>query len=196
MLNYEVPPEQVRESLRRPLEELTFFVEQELKRNKKHALEANSLEEIIDDTVVDITEQLKNELEENQGASWMFQLPEETTTAFLNILINRVESTDIFSSRGYNLADTPFAAGKKALLEWEKTAQEKCAELFGEDVARNLPPGSSDNVMWTVFRNPQFINSYLSLPRLKELLDECTDEDLVTVRRDVLAGRELVRRPG
>lgn len=63
-------------------------------------------------------------------------------------------------------------------MGWEQTAQEKCAELFGEDVARNLAPGSPDSTMWAVFRNPQLINSYLSLPRLKAVVDECTVEDL------------------
>ena len=103
---------------------------------------------------------------------------------------------DTSSSSGYNLTDTPFAEGKEAFLRWEQTAQEKCAELFGEEVAHKLSPGNADNMIWTVFRNPEFINSYSSLPRLKAVLDECTEEDLAAVRRDAQAGRELVRRLG
>lgn len=189
LLDYDVPPERVRDSLRRPLEDFVSLIE-ELHNLKPGA----NLEDVIDDAADAATQDLTREVGEHEAALWMFQLPQETTAAFLNILINRVESTDIFSSRGYNLTDTPFAEGKEALLRWEQTAQDKCAELFGEEAARNLPPGSSDNVMWTVFRNPQFINSYLSLPRLKAVLDDCTDEDLAAVRRDARAGRELVRR--
>jgi hypothetical protein len=189
LLDYDVPPERVRDSLRRPLEDFVGSIED--LRNWKPDV---NLEDVIDDAADAAAQDIAREAAEHQSALWMFQLPEETTAAFLNILINRVESTDIFASRGYNLTDKPFAEGKKALLKWEQTAQEKCVELFGEDTARNLPPGSSDNMMWMVFRNPQFINSYLSLPRLKAVLDECTDEDLATIRRDAQAGRELVRR--
>ena len=189
LLGYDIPPERVRESLRRPLEDFVSSIED--LRDGRPGL---SLEDVIDDAADAAAQDLTREAAEHQAALWMIQLPEETAAALLNILVNRVESTDIFASRGYNVTDTPFAEGKEAFLEWEKTAQEKCAGLFGEDVASKLTPGSSDNALWMVFRNPQFINSYLSIPHLKAVLNECTDEDLATVRRDMQAGRELVRR--
>lgn len=179
----------MREALRRPLEEFVGSI-----KDLRDGRPGVGLEDVIDDAADAAVQDLTREAADNQAALWMFQLPEETAAAFLNILVNRVESTDIFSSSGYNLIDTPFAKGKEAFLRWEQTAQEKCAELFEEEVARKLSPGKADNVMWTVFRNPECINSYLSLPRLKAVLDECTDEDLAAVRRDMKAGRELGER--
>lgn len=195
MLGYDIPLEDVWGSLHRPLEELTRSIQKELKRKKKHAIDATSLEEIIDDAVVDVTEHLKKETEENQVASLMFQAPQTSMAAFLNILINRVESTDVLStSRGYNLEETEFHESKKAYIDWEQTATQKCAELFGEEAAGNLAAGNPNNMMRTLFNNPQFINKYLSLPRFMEVLEECTGDDLMAVRRDVRMGREIVMR--
>jgi hypothetical protein len=195
ILGYDIPLEDVWESLYWPLEAIDGAIEQELKRKKKHEVEANSLEEIIDDAVVDAAEHLKKELEENQVASWMFQVPQTSMAASLNILLNRVESKSVLAAnRGYNLEDTEFREGKDAYIEWKRAAAQKCAELFGDDVAEKLSAENPNDTMLKLFNSPQFINKYLSLPRFLEVLGECTYEDLIAVRRDVQVGREAVIR--
>lgn len=194
-LGYDIPLEDVWGSLYRPLEELSGAIEEELERKKEHAVEANSLEEIIDDAVVDVTEHLKKELGENQVASLMFQVPQASMTAFLNVLFNRVESKSVLAATGgYNLEESEFREGKDAYTEWKKAVTQKCAELFGDEVAGKLAAENPNDTMLTLFNNPQSINRYLSLPRFLEVLGECTYEDLIAVRRDVQAGREVVMR--
>lgn len=193
MLDYNIPLEDVWESLYRPLEALNGAIEEELERKKEHVVEANSLEEIIDDAVVDVTEHLKKELGENQVASLIFQVPQTSMTAFLNILLNRVESKSVLAATcGYNLEETEFREGKDAYTEWKKAATQKCAELFGDEVAGKLAAENPNDTMLTLFNNPQSINRYLSLPRFLEVLGECTYEDLIAVRRDMQVGREVV----
>lgn len=195
MLGYDITLEDVWESLNRPLEELNGTIEEELERKKEHVVEANSLEEIIDDTVVDVAEHLKKELEENQVASWMFQVPQTSMAAFLNILLNRVESKSVLAANcGYNLEEAEFREGKNAYIDWKSAAAQKCAELFGDDVAGKLAAENPNDTMLMLFNNPQVINKYLSLPRFLEVLGECTYEDLIAVRRDVQVGREAVMR--
>jgi hypothetical protein len=116
MLGYDIPSEHVWASLYWPLKELSSSIDKELNKKKGSEIEATSLEEIIDDTVVDVTEYLKKETEENPVASLIFQVPQTSMAAFLNILINQVVHTKVSStSNGYNLeeleSDTPAKGG-------------------------------------------------------------------------------------
>jgi hypothetical protein len=169
MLGYPVPLERVRGALRRPLDQASREVEVEIDGR-------SATEDVIDEEMYKFTEAVQ------RTNMKLFDVPKEILEAFANLFLNS----------NYNLVDAPFEDGLEALERLDQTIQQKCEKIFGDEVAEKASLRKPDDAIWTAFTHAPFINKYLSLRPLKEAVDECTDEDLMVVQRDLRVGREMV----
>ena len=116
-----------------------------------------------------------------QRANWnVLDIPPEVLAAMMNILLNSA----------YNMEDEPFENAVDSLGEWERNFQQRCFEFLDDakavSRAEQLPNESG------IFRHAGFVNNFLSVPHLRQVVTECTDEDLLAVDKDVSWLREIV----
>lgn len=88
--------------------------------------------------------------------------------------------------------DVPFQDGVEALRNYERMFQENFSEMCGDVGTDDIPPAGPDDGVKAVFMHATFINEFFSLQRLKPAVDDCTDEDLAAVQRDLWVMREIV----
>lgn len=170
MLGYPIPLEFVREALHRPLREMALAIERE-------AQTPGDLEDIIDDAASRFGHKLARANQE------LLQMPEEALAAAINILF----------TPEYDLTDHPFQAGLHALQELDSRLRSKHAIRFDtiQDEERGGTASDSQNDN-PLFAHAGFFKRYLSLHELKRAVDDCTNDDLLVVKRDLAVVRELV----
>jgi hypothetical protein len=168
LLGYPVPLTRVREALRRPLEEAVCGVEAE-------AASGGELEDIIGDAAYSYAKDV-----ERTGAE-VFQIPQDALEGFINILFNR----------GYDLTDAAFEFAVEAQREYERAHRERHAAALAAEGADPSYLSRQNDGFASFFTHAQFIKEYLSLHQLKRAVDECTDEDLRAVERDLGMLREM-----
>jgi len=165
----------VRLALSQPLDAMTRSIETEAGSPKE-------LEDLIGDAAFDFSKDLE------RANIALLQVPQDTLEAFSNLFMNS----------GYGAEDIPFEEdypfldGVEALQDYERMFQEKFAEIFGDAVANDTQPAGPEDGVNVVFTHATFINKFFSLQRLKPAVDECTDEDLAAVGRDLEVMREIV----
>lgn len=169
MLNYPIPPKRLRDALSGPLDQAVRDAEVEVDGR-------SAVEDEIDDAAYQISGAIE------RANMKIFEVPPDALAALTNILMNS----------SYNLNDQPFQDGVEALEKWDQTFQERCTEIFGEEVGQNISLRRPNDTMWTIFTHAPFINEYLTVQSLKQAVDECRDEDLEVVQRDLQVGREIV----
>ena len=167
LLGFPIPLNRIREGLAKPLETTATDVACRIDGR-------NSIEDVIDDAAYEFSEGVKR-------ANWnVLDMPEEVIAAILNILFNST----------YNLIDEPFEHAVDSVGEWERKFQQKCLEFLedSKSVARaeQLPNESG------VFRHAQFVNDFLSIPHLRQVVSECADEDLIAIGKDIAIAREIM----
>lgn len=166
MLGYPVPLEHVRRALGEPLDSITrMFME---------VGSAGELEDLIGDAAYDYAREMA------RAGAKLFEVPQAVMEAALNLIFNE----------GYDLSDAPFEDGVSALEEFDrKTSEEQSAML----AARGVEPSETrrGGSLGNLFRYAPFIKECLSVPRLKQAVDESTEEDWLAVERDVDLLREM-----
>lgn len=164
MLGYTVPLVRVRQALSEPLNYITRSIETEVESS-------GDLEDLIGDVAYDMTEKMKR-MEVD-----LMQVPQEAYEAIVNVLFNK----------NYDLTDAPFEDAVEALKNWMQSVQRS----KGEDVAGDaVTPRQTDGAESLLAYAP-FVKEFLSAHQLKRAVDECTEDGLHVVGRDLDAVREI-----
>jgi hypothetical protein len=167
ILGYPIPLTRIRAGLSKPLDTTTKDLACEIN-------EGISVEDYIDDVTYEFSEGVKR-------ANWnVLDMPQETLAAVLNILLNSA----------YDMKDQPFEDGVQSLGAWERIFQQKCLDLL--DDARLVSNAEQVPSESGIFRHAEFVHEYLSVPHLRQVINECTDEDLLAVGNDLRVGREII----
>lgn len=164
---FPIPLTRIREALMKPLVTASDDATYEIDGR-------NAIEDYIDDAAYEFSHGMKR-------ANWnVLDMPPETLAAILNILLNST----------YNMKDQPFEDGVEAIGEWERNFQTKCFELLDDaklvSNAEQIPNESG------IFKHAEFVHEFLSIPRLRQVVSECTDTDLLTVSDDLRVSREII----
>jgi hypothetical protein len=164
-LGFPIPSARIRPALTQPL--VTAAKDLYVQEDGRSATE-----DVIDQAVADISPLLgrKNPL---------FNVPDDSLAAVMNVLANTE----------YNFGDQPYEDGVVKLQEWERSFAQRCETLVADGVPINPEVVADGN---NIFAKAPFINQYLSLPRLMDAAQNCTDEELVAVQRDLQLGREIL----
>lgn len=132
----------------------------------------NAVEDLIDEQVAKICPVVKRKIP-------FFDMPEESLAAIINVIANPE----------YAFWDEPYEDGVIKLREWEVSFAQRCRERLGNGVEINRDVVANDN---DIFKNARFINRYLSLPNLLAVMQDCANEELQVVQRDLQVGREIL----
>jgi hypothetical protein len=127
---------------------------------------------MIDQSVADLSPFMQRHMP-------FFDVPDESLAAILNVIANPQ----------YAFWDQPYEEGVSKLKEWESSFAQRCQVLLGEGIVIDPKIVGDDN---NIFANAPFINRYLSLPPLAAAAQDCTDEELMVVQRDLRIGRQLL----
>jgi hypothetical protein len=164
-LGFPIPSERVRPALIQPL--LTTVTDFNVQEDGRSAIE-----DLIDQSVADISPLIKAKIP-------LLDVPDETLSAVVNVLANPE----------YDFTDQPYEDGVSELKIWERSFAQRCQELLKDSVTID-PEVVGDNN--NIFANAPFINKYLSLPRLVEATQNCSDAALLAVQRDLQFGRQIL----
>lgn len=168
MLGYHIPLDRVRQALSEPFQNMTEIIEAE-------AVSSGELYDLIGDAAYECVKGAASE------GGKLLAMPQDALETLLNILFNP----------GYDLSDTPFEEGVEAMREYERAMQEAhlaamAAKGFETDLTRE------DDTSGGFFKHAPLVKEFFSLYQLKRAVDECSDEDLLAVERDVDIMREAV----
>jgi len=169
MLGYYVPLRRVRQALSEPLEQLTQAIEGEVNSS-------GELEDMIGDAAYEYAKKVARE-----GVK-LLEMPQDSIEAFLNVFFNPA----------YNLSDAPFEDAVEALREHEREVLEEHVAALCTKGLEIDPTRQNDRDPGGIFKHAPLVKEYFSLYQLKCAVDECTDEDLRAVERDVDIMREAV----
>lgn len=179
MLGYDIPLERMREALRDPVEGFTHALEAEVASMKDAGVE-----DVLDEAAVELAQTIDRE-ERGPDGSAMFRVPADSLKVLLNIFFNHVTSGDVLVGRDYNLTDVPFEDGLEALRTWEQEFKGQRGELLDDHLIARGSVEQPGDMLRMIFTHAQFINEHMSVPRLKAVLDECTEDDLAAIRHDL-----------
>ena len=103
---------------------------------------------------------------------------------------------NVFFNQGYDLTDGAFELGAEELKKYESAIQQRCAAAFASEGLADVDLARHDSSLMGFFDRAPFIKQYFSLHQLKLAVDECTDDDLRAVQRDLccLRGMALLVR--
>jgi len=170
MLGYPVPLTHVRAALCKPLNATVCAIESAV-------ITSGEIEDIIGDEAYNIIQKMERVKVE------ALQLPQEAIEACVNIFFNE----------GYDLSDATFQHAVEEQHAWDEIIQQMrfsmCDAQGGRDI--DASPSNNSNSLDTLFANAPFFKKYLSLPRLKRAVCECTDDDLQMVEADLRIMREV-----
>ena len=164
-MGFAIPLERVRPSLLQPL--LTAAQDFDVQENGRSAVE-----DVIDQSVADLSPLIERHIP-------FFDVPDDSLAAVINVMANP----------HYAFWDQPYEDGVSKLKEWESTFAQRCQKLLGESIVIDPKVMGDDN---NIFANAPFINRYLSLPHLVAAAQDCTDEELMVVQRDLRIARQLL----
>lgn len=162
MLGFEIPLWRIREIISRPLDIASREIEVEMEGR-------SATEDVLEDQAYMVTELFR------RANLKLFEMPKEILEAMFNLFLNSA----------YTLDDAPFEDGVKKLQNLDETTRQHCAEMFDEEIAGNVLSRKPNDLVHTIFAHAPFINKHLSLRRIREAVDQCTDEDLRVVHRDM-----------
>jgi hypothetical protein len=170
ILNYDIHPEKVRDSLLDPIAGRIEMLEAEAGELQQNCDRSNNLiEDIITEGVLEIT---SNMIESPIG---IMSMPPEILEALCNIFLNPE----------YDLGDFAFAESFEALKDWEEKANRFELDVFeSEDVELK----TSSNHAQTIFDfldNADFIKQHFSLHQIEKAVQECSHEVLAEVQKDM-----------
>lgn len=171
VLGYQIPLARIREALSRPLEPTLEFIQEK-------GGSRGELEDVIGDQAFEFVQIVE------RSQLLPCSVPQDAIETFTNLLLN---------SR-YNLSDTPFEDGVRALQEFDDEFQSKAEAFFRREFPHKTGAEISSGTMNTIFANADFISQYFSIEKLKLAVDASTDEDLVAVYDYLASVRELIER--
>ena len=170
-LGYPVPNYRVYRALSDPLNNSVNSIDSE-----------NHAECSIEDVIGDAAYAYSNELE--QEGEQLLSPPRDILEAAMNLFLNP----------GYELNDAPFEDAVVLLENWNKQQHakkiEQLSKLMGESEIRNA--GSTPDTIDNFLTYAPFIQECLTLHRLKQAVDEATEDDLDAMLLDVGILRELL----
>jgi hypothetical protein len=177
VLGYPVPLRHVRGVLGEPLKEIAAGIAEAIE-NKARA--SGEIEDLIEEAAYQNVEEMRR-----AGAEALL-MPQHTLEAFLNVFFNQ----------GYDLTDGAFELGAEELKEYESVMRQRCADALAAEGLGDADLARQDSSLMDFFDRAPFIKQYFSLHQLKLAVDECTDDDLRAVQRDLcfLRGMALVVR--
>ncbi len=164
-MGFAIPLERVRPSLIEPL--LTATRDLNVQVDGRSAIE-----DVIDQSVADLSPLMQRHMP-------FFDVPDDSLAAVINVIANPQ----------YAFWDQPYEDGVSKLKEWENSFAQRCQVLLGEGIVIDPKIVGDDN---NIFANAPFINRYLSLPHLAAAAQNCTDEELMVVQRDLRIGRQVL----
>ena len=169
-MGFAIPPNRIRPALLRPLQTAMTDIEADVVVEPDGR---TTIEDVIDDQVAEIRPLIRSNVP-------ALDIPDTTLAAALNVVVNP----------DYKFGDQQYEEGVEDLNEWQQSVAERCVTISA-DVVSIVPEttqGKSE-----LLTHDSFINRYLSLPRLAEAMETCTDEDLRVVQRDLQVGRRMLR---
>jgi len=83
-------------------------------------------------------------------------------------------------------------AGVEALKAYEDAMQQRCAAVLAAEGISDVNLVRQDSSLMSFFDRAPFIKQYFSLHQLKLAVDECTDDDLRAVQRDMRCLHRIV----
>lgn len=169
VFGYQVPIARIREALSRPLEPTLEFI---------HA-EGGSRGE-IEDAIGDQAFEFVQIVDHSQMLPC--SVPQDAIETFTNLLLNSQ----------YNLSDTPFEDGVRALQQFDDEFQSKAEAFFRRESPNKPGVEVLSGTMNTIFANADFISQYLSVEKLKVAVDASTDKDLAAIQSYLQAGRQVI----
>jgi hypothetical protein len=177
VLGYPVPLERVREVLGEPLNDIVAGITEAI-GNKSRA--SGEIEDLIEEAAYQNVEEMKRV----RAAALL--MPQHTLEAFLNVFFNQ----------GYDLTDGAFELGVEELKEYESAMQQRCTDALAAEGLGDVDQARHDSSLMSFFDRAPFIKQYFSIHQIKLAVDECTDDDLRAVQRDLcyLRGMALLVR--
>jgi len=131
-----------------------------------------AIEDLIDEQVSKISPLIRRKI-------LFFDVPEESMSVIVNVIANP----------NYAFWDEPYEDGVTKLKEWELSFAQRCREHLGNSMEVNREVVASNTDM---LKDALFINRYLSLPNLLAVTQDCTNEELQVVQRDLQVGRQIL----
>lgn len=177
VLGYPVPLERVREVLGGPLNEMAEGIAEAI---ENEARASGEIEDLIEEATSQNVEEMRR-----AGAEALL-MPQHSLEALLNVFFNQ----------GYDLTDGAFELGAEELKKYEGAMQQRCAAALAAEGLGDVDLTRQDSSLMSLFDRAPFIKQYFSLHQLKLAVDECTDDDLRAVQRDLccLRGMALLVR--
>ena len=172
VLGYPVPLRHVREVLGDPLNEIAAGIAEAI---ENEARASGEIEDLIEEAAYQNVEEMRR-----AGAEALL-MPQHTLEAFLNVFFNQ----------GYDLADGAFELGAEELREYERAMRERCGATLAAEGLGDVDLARHDSSLMDFFDRAPFIKQYFSLHQLKLAVDECTDDDLRAVQRDLCSLRGM-----
>ncbi len=169
-MGFAIPPNRIRPALLQPLQKVMAELQADIEVEPDGR---TTIEDVIDDQVAEIRPLITSNMP-------VLDIPDTTLAAALNVAVNPA----------YKFGDQQYEEGVEDLREWQQSVTERCVTIFGDAVSA-FPEIAQNNS--ELFTNDSFINRYLSLPRLAEAMEVCTDEELEVVQRDLQLGRRVLR---
>jgi|SRR5882724_2472226 len=164
-MGFEIPIDRVRPALMAPL--LKAAEDFSVREDGNEAIE-----DLIDEQVSKIYPLIKRKIP-------FFDVPEESLAVVVNVITNRK----------YAFWDEPYEDGVAKLKEWELSFAQRCREHLGTSTEVNRDVISDNN---DIFKDALFIDRYLSLPCLLAVTQDCANEELLVVQRDLQTGGQIL----
>jgi hypothetical protein len=162
----------VREALGGPLKEMADGIAEAI---KNEARATGEIEDLIEEAACQSVEEMRR-----AGAAALL-MPQHSLEALLNVFFNQ----------GYVLNDGAFELGAEELKEYESAMRQRHAEALDAEGLGDAYLARQDSSLTSFFDYAPFIKQYFSLHQLKLAVDECTDDDLRAVQRDLYYLREM-----
>jgi hypothetical protein len=172
VLGCPVPLKRVREALGRPLAELADGIAEAIE-DKSRA--SGEIEDFIEEMTYHQVEKARR-----AGAGGLL-MPQHSLEALINVFLNQ----------DYDLTDGAFELGTEELKEYESAMLQRQAAALTAGGLSDAYLVRKDNRLENLFDRAPFIKQYFSLHQLKRAVDECTDNDLRAVSRDLYLLREM-----
>src|SRR5215213_623041 len=172
VLGYPVPLRHVREVLGGPLNEIAEGIAGAI---EDRARAGGEIEDLVEEAASHNVEEMRR-----AGAEALL-IPQHSLEAFLNVFMNEE----------YDLDDGAFELGAEELEAYESAMQERCEAALAAEGLGDVDLARQGRSLTSFFDRAPFIKRYLSLHQLRLAVNECTDDDLRAVRRDLCFMREM-----
>jgi hypothetical protein len=172
ILGYPVPLARVRDVLGGPLNEMAEGIAEAI---ENEARASGEIEDLIEEAASQNVEEMRR-----AGAEALL-MPQHSLEALLNVFFNQ----------GYDLTDGAFELGAEELKKYERSMQQRCAAAFASEGLADVDLARHDSSLMDFFDRAPFIKQYFSLHQLKLAVEECTDDDLQAVQRDLCCLRRM-----